>query len=125
MSPLAEAIYEILRLRISWPDPRITYAELAEELRETSEEFGGIYARSRHLYAALDEVGQECRQHRLPPLPALVVRADTRRPGAAYFAGKDSGIVYRGEKVAAWRRELEAVKQAAYPPRQGPTFRPS
>jgi hypothetical protein len=117
MSPLAESIYEILRLRTSRPDPRITYAELAEQLRETTEEFANIYARSRHLYAALGEVGQECRRRGLPSLPALVVRADTRRPGAAYFQGKCSGSVYRGEKVAAWRRELEAVAQAIFPPR--------
>ena len=117
MSPLAETIYEILRLRTSRSDPRITYGELAEQLRESSEEFADIYARSQHLYAALGEVGQECRRRGLPPLPALVVRADTRCPGAAYFQGKCSGIVYRGEKVAAWRSEVEAVKRTTYPPR--------
>jgi hypothetical protein len=117
MSPLAEAVYAILRGRTSQPDPRITYAELAELLREGCEEFEAVYARSRPLYAALGEVGAECRRLRLPPLPALVVRADTRRPGAAYFAGRCTGTVYHGEQVAAWRRDLEAVRQAAFPPR--------
>ena len=32
----------------------------------------------RELYAALWEVGDACRHLDLPPLPALVVRADTR-----------------------------------------------
>jgi hypothetical protein len=117
VSPLAEAIYEILRLRVALPEPRVTYKELAEQLRDASEEFESIYPRSRQLYAALAEVGRECRRLRLPPLPALVVRSDTKRPGAAYYEGRCSGVVPRGEGVEAWRRDLEAVKRATYPPR--------
>jgi hypothetical protein len=114
MSPLARAVYDILQQRTSLPDPRITYAELAAALRAVSDEFEHVHHRTRPLYTALDEVGMECRRLGLPPLPALVVRADTRRPGEAYYA---SGLVYRGERVAAWRRDLEAVRQATYPPR--------
>ncbi len=116
MSPLAEAVYEILRARVPQPDPRITYKELAAQLRESAEEFADVHHRNRELYAALGEVGHECRRLALPALPALVVRADTGRPGQAYFEGTCSGVVYRGEKVSAWRRELEAVKLATYPP---------
>lgn len=115
MSPLADAIYAILRSRVSDADPRITYAELAEQLRDCGEDFEHIHHRNRELYAALTEVGQECRRRRLPPLPALVVRADTGRPGAAYYASKRSRLLYHGERVAAWRRDLEAVKRARYP----------
>jgi hypothetical protein len=118
MSPLAEAIYEILRQRLSETDPRVSYAELAEVLRDLSTDFEAIYHRSQQLYAALGEIGQECRRLRLPPLPALVVRADTRRPGAAYYEGRCSGLMYHGERVAAWRRDLEAVRQATYPERR-------
>src|SRR5438309_4540424 len=110
MSPLAAAIYDILRARIRLREPRITYAELAEALRDTSEEFEYVHHRNQRLYLALAEVGKECRRLKRPPLPALVVRADTRRPGAAYYTGK-----YKGEQVAAWRRDLDAVKQATYP----------
>jgi hypothetical protein len=116
VSPLAEATYEILRLRLALSDPRITYAELARQLRDAGEAFEFIYHRSRELYAALNEVGQACRRLGLPPLPALVVRADTRRPGAAYFAGRCAGVA-RGEGVAAWQEDLEAVKRTTYPPR--------
>jgi hypothetical protein len=115
VSPLAEAVYEILRCRTFLPEPRITYAELAGQLRDTSEEFEPITHRSRQLYAALAEVGAACRRLRLPPLPALVVRADTRRPGAAYYEGRCSGTVFKGSQVAAWRRDLEAVRGTAYP----------
>jgi hypothetical protein len=117
VSPLAKAAYEILRLRLMRAEPRITYAQLAEQLRDASEEFEHIFHRSQELYAALGEVGRECRRLRLPPLPALVVRADTKRPGAAYYAGKCSGTVSKGDQVAAWQRDLEMVKCSTYPPR--------
>jgi hypothetical protein len=117
VSPLAEAIYGILRLRPALPEPRITYAELARTLRDTSETFETIFPRSRELYAALDEVGQECRRLGLPPLPALVVRADTKRPGSAYRAESSSSPLTRGEAAAAWRNDLEAVKRTVYPAR--------
>lgn len=118
MSPLAASVYDLLRARTRLADPRITYAELAEALRNTSDEIEYVHHRNRQLYAALAEVGKECRRLKLPPLPALVVRADTRRPGEAYYAGKCTGVVYKGEQVAAWRRDLEAVKRAAYPRRK-------
>jgi hypothetical protein len=110
MSPLAEAIYEILRLRVRLPDPRITYAELARQLRDLSDEFETINHRSRELYTALTEIGHACRCAHLPPLPALVVRADTRRPGDAYYEGKPTA-----DGVAAWREDLEAVRRAKFP----------
>jgi hypothetical protein len=115
LSPLAEAIYALLFRRNRLADPRITYGELAETLRDISQEFEHIYPRSKELFAALGEIGKECRRLKLPPLPALVVRADSRRPGDAYFSGRCAGMRYRGELVAAWRRDLEAVKQADYP----------
>jgi hypothetical protein len=117
VSPLAEAVYAILRLRPALPEPRITYAELARTLRDTSGAFATLSHRSRELYAALTEIGRECRRLALPPLPALVVRADTRRPGDAYHAAPARRARTRGEAVAAWRRDLEAVKGAVYPPR--------
>jgi hypothetical protein len=117
MSPMAEAIYEILRRRIGRDDPRITYKELAAALRDCDEAFEYAHYRNPQLYTALGEIGRECRRARLPPMPALVVRADTRRPGDAYYAAKSSGIVYKGDSVIAWRRDLEAVKRATYPPR--------
>jgi hypothetical protein len=120
VSPLAEAVYEVLRLRTSDADPRISYADLARRLRDLSDDFETIYHRSRELYAALSEIGRECRRLKLPPLPALVVRADTRRPGAAYYEGKCSGRgVPAGRQVAAWREDLEAVRRTTYPPRRG------
>ena len=113
MSPLAAAVYAALVKRLALPDPRISYADLARLLHDVSEDFTHLFHRSRELYAALDEIGRECERRRLPPLPALVVRADSRRPGAAYFTGKHGKLRYKGEQVAAWQRDLEAVKAAA------------
>ena len=115
MSPLAEIIYSILSGRTSLEEPRITYAELAAQVRDASEEFDYVHHRNRQLYVALAEVGAECRRLKLPPLPALVVRADARRPGEAYYEGRCSGV-YRGQRIAAWRNDLEAVKGTEYPP---------
>ncbi len=113
MSPLATAVYTILRARLKLADPRITYGELASELRNQSDEFENITARHRDLYASLWEIGRECRRLKIPPLPALVVRADSRRPGDAYYEGMTAK--YRGERIARWRKDLEAVKTAKYP----------
>ncbi|MGH7173033.1 MAG: hypothetical protein ACRELG_22350 [Gemmataceae bacterium] len=117
MSPLAAIIYDILRRRTALDDPRITYAELAEQIRDAGDEFEYVHHRNRQLYVALGEVGAECRRLRLPPLPALVVRADTGRPGEAYYEGTCTGVVFRGERIASWRADLEAVKGTAYPAR--------
>src|SRR5947209_6999642 len=87
MSPLARAVYHILRQRPGLADPRVTYKELACQLRDAGPAFEHLTHRSAELYAALWEVGDACRHLNLPPLPALVVRADTRRPGDAYFSG--------------------------------------
>jgi hypothetical protein len=88
-------------------------------LRETSEDFDHIHHRSRELYAILGEVAQACHRLRLPSLAALVVRADTRRPGEAYYQGRTPPLRSKGEKVSAWRQELEDASQAVYPPTPG------
>lgn len=120
MSPLAAAVYDILRQRPGLPDPRITYAQLAGQLRDASDDFEHISHRSQPLYAALCEVGDECRRLRLPSLAALVVRADSGCPGAAYFEGREPPLRFRGEQRAAWEEDLEAVRQAVYPARAAP-----
>jgi hypothetical protein len=114
MTALAEAIYDVLRLRLDQPDPRISYAELARALREVDSSFEHLTHRSREMYSSLCEIGELCRKRNLPPLPALVVRADTRRPGEAYYEGMSQA--YKGERIAAWREDLEAVCATEYPP---------
>ncbi len=117
MSPLAEVVYDILRRRTLLDDPRITYAELAELARDAGDDFGWVHHRNPQFYRALAEIGNCCRLMGMPPLPALVVRADTRRPGDAYYDDKCRGGQTRGERIAAWREDFEAVRRATYPSR--------
>lgn len=123
LPPLAAAVYDILRARPGLPDPRITYAELAALLRETAEDFEHVSHRSRPLYAALGEVADECVRLGLPSLAALVVRADSRRPGDAYYESMSASLRFQGERISAWREELEAVQRAVYPPGRKPSCR--
>lgn len=113
LPPLAAAVYELLRRRVGLPDPRLSYAELARQLREIDVDFETLTHRSKELYAALWDVGDECRRRKLPPLPALVVRADSRRPGDAYFAGMD--LPTHADRVAAWQRDFDGVCGTTYP----------
>jgi hypothetical protein len=114
MTHLAKAVYGILRRRVKRSEPHITYAELARELRDADPDFETITHRSRELYTALWEVGGACKRLRLPPLPALVVRADTHRPGDAYYEGMKA--TRRGECIAIWQRDFDAVRKSRYPP---------
>jgi hypothetical protein len=87
VTALAEVIYEILRGRTSLDDPRITYAELAEQVRDAGEEFEYVHHRNRQLYVALTEVGAECRR-----LNTGVIHCDRARMywsfGRLYGAGR-------------------------------------
>lgn len=113
MTSLARSIYRLLVARLGEDDARISYKELGIALRELSDEFEHINQRSHSMYTALAEVSEVCRERKLPCLAALVVRSDSRRPGEAYFHGMASP--YRGERIQAWREEVEAVRQAEYP----------
>jgi hypothetical protein len=53
VTALAEVSYDILRGRTSLDDPRITYAELAELVRDAGEEFECVHHRNRQLYVSV------------------------------------------------------------------------
>jgi hypothetical protein len=122
MSPLAEAIYEILRRRVKErvkeEDPRITYKDLALALRDFDDAFEHAHHRNPQLYLALGELGRECRRLKLPPMPALVVRSDSKRPGDAYFESKSMLKLFKDDRINVWRRDVEAVRRTKYPKRK-------
>ena len=111
MSPLARRIYSQLRRRVNTAQPSITYGELATEL--------AIHQRSPKLHAALGEVTNACRHAALPCLPALVWRADMRRPSAGYYKAAHPRAATDAARISAWQREHAAVIVAAarFPPR--------
>jgi hypothetical protein len=100
MSPLASKIYRVLRARLR-RRPSITYGELARAI--------DVHARSPALHAALGEVANACRHQQLPVLPAIVWRADSRRPSDGYYKVAHPRAHTEEARVAAWEREHARV----------------
>jgi hypothetical protein len=114
-SLLAAAIYKLLVRRLHGRTPTLTYGELVRALAPRHV----THRRSPALHAALGEVSLACRARGLPCLPALVHRADTGRPGPAYFRTAHPRVRAEAAQRAAWDVELAAVviAEARYPPR--------
>jgi hypothetical protein len=114
LSPLAEAIYEILAVRANRRHSPMTYLELTKTLRSPHD---GLAPNAPELSQALGEVGTACREHGMPTLTALVVRGADRNPGGGYYhmfhpeVGND--LARRRE---AWENELTALKSTDFPP---------
>ena len=104
MTPLARRVYSHLRRRAA-SSTSISYGELATTL--------AVHQRSPKLHAALGEVSNACRHASLPCLPALVWRADTRRPSAGYYKVAHPRAATDRARIAAWEREHAAVLAAA------------
>lgn len=118
MTPLAQAIYEILRARVPRDDCRISYGQLVELLPR---HHGITYANDSRLREALGEIVAACCRHQLPALPAIVVQQDdegepTGEPGNGYFevthpeTGRDAEL-----RTIAWYREWQRVIVTTYP----------
>ena len=114
MTPLAQRIYQQLLRRAHSATPSITYAELASALGRHA-----VHPRSPRLHAALGEVTNACRHEGLPCLPALVWRADRRRPSDGYYKAAHPRAHTEAARISAWEREHAKVlaKIDRYPPR--------
>jgi hypothetical protein len=110
MSPLATKIYRHLRHRAATKRPSITYRELAAAVSE-------MHPRDPRLHAALGEVANACRHAQLPCLPAIVWRADTRRPSAGYYKVAHPRAHTDDAKRTAWAREHARVVATSFPAR--------
>jgi hypothetical protein len=117
MSPLGDAIYQILAKRVGLKNPLITYYKLVESLPTLEPPYNDITPNDERLSRSLGEVGRDCHDHGLPTLTALVIRSIEQSPGAGYYhqfhseTGNDP--VRRREE---WEQELERLKTAKYPP---------
>jgi len=110
MSPLATAIYKQLRRRLRTDRPSLTYADLAQGLDYRH----ATHPRSPRLHAALGEVTEACRQAGLPCLPAIVWRADRKRPSAGYYKLAHPRATTDEARIAAWEREhARVIREAA------------
>ena len=104
MTPFATSIYRLLLRQARKAEPSITYGALAARIE--------IHARSPKLHAALGEISQACRHEGLPCLPAIVWRADTRRPSDGYYKVAHPRAHTDESRIAAWEREHEHVLRA-------------
>ncbi|HEY5920612.1 MAG TPA: hypothetical protein VIV11_03030 [Kofleriaceae bacterium] len=101
MSPLAHRIYKQLLAQVRRNKPSITYGQLASAV--------DVHPRSPALHAALGEVANACRHQQLPCLPAIVWRADAKRPSAGYYKVAHPRAHTDEARVSAWEREHARV----------------
>jgi len=101
MSPLAHRIYKHLLGRVCRNKASITYGELASAV--------DVHPRSPKLHAALGELTNACRHRQLPCLPAIVWRADSKRPSDGYYKVAHPRAHTDETRVAAWEREHARV----------------
>jgi len=101
MSPLATRVYKQLLSSLRRNKISMTYAELAAAVE--------VHHRNPHLHAALGEVTNACRHLQLPCLPAMVWRADVRRPSEGYYKVAHPRAQTDDARLAAWEREHARV----------------
>ena len=116
MSPLADAIYNVLyRLVPTADDPRITRAELSKRIRADGCHIDG---KSTKVAEALTEIAQLCLEQGIPVLPAIVVKAVKGRaelPEVWYFHLVHPHATTDDERREAWEAEMQKVKRTSYP----------
>jgi hypothetical protein len=120
VSPLAATIYAVLRtLAPCRGDPRLSYADLLSRLPDRFSHLDlEDPAHRDQISQALGEIVLACRARGLPALPALVVRlveGELEYPGVGYHGLAHPEAADEIERLAAWGRELEAVKRTTYP----------
>jgi hypothetical protein len=116
MSPLAEAIYQVLFKRVKLKIPVITYTALVQALPPLDPPDDGVTPADKRLFNALGEVGIACREQGLATISALVIRGADKAPGAGYyrmFHPKIGADPVRRQE--AWSQDLEQVKNCNFP----------
>jgi hypothetical protein len=105
MSPIANSIYKHLLSTVRKNKTSITYGDLAKAVR--------VHPRSPALHTALGEVTNACRHAQLPALPAIVCRADSKRPSDGYYKAAHPRAHTDEARVSAWEREHAKFISAA------------
>jgi hypothetical protein len=105
MSPLANQIYKHLLSQVRRNNASITYGQLATAV--------DVHPRSRTLHVALGEVTNACRHAHLPALPAIVCRADSKRPSDGYYKAAHPRAQTDEARLSAWEREHARVLRSA------------
>jgi hypothetical protein len=117
MSPLAMAMYQVLRMRLPKPIARkalIDHAELISELYRYPDAPQDLDPRDPRIDQAAVELAEWCRAAKLPLISALVIHGDTRLPADTYFAAAHPGLADEPRREA-WENELKEVIMTFYP----------
>lgn len=111
VSPLATAVYEVLRRRVPAAKPEISYEELCAKLPPA---LGNIEPNDQRLWIALGDIVRACRAADLPAISAIVVNKHTRIPGKLYYS-----VAHPNEDephaMVAWGHEVLKVRVTTYP----------
>jgi len=116
LSMLANAIYQVLRQRVPGRHADIPYRQLVEQLPPLARPYQDLHWRDPRLDEALGEIVTACRAAQLPALSAIVVNAETGRPGRQYYPLAHPGVRDEVEQEVLWAREREQVLVTGYPP---------
>ena len=115
MSPLANAIYQILRAQVPSEDGRINYQRMVEQLPA---QHGITSPNDARLNSAYSEITDACRQNGLPAIMAILVRLDENgelgTPGPGYYPAAHPGM-NRADAFIAWALEYEQARLTVYP----------
>lgn len=113
MSPLAAAIYAVLRGRVPARRPELSYTDLVGLLPAP---WNSLDPDSDLLARALGELVAGCRAEGLPAISAMVVRHRERVPGPGYYPMAHPAEASDTPKaMIAWANELEQVRKTKYP----------
>jgi hypothetical protein len=117
MSPIAEAMFHVLRIRTPKPVPRracIDYSELVAEIFRYPEVPPDLdHHDDARVNDAIRELIEGCRAQNLPNIAALVMNERTHQPIALVQTE-----LYGGEGEAAlakWEAEMKEVAMTFYP----------
>lgn len=117
MSPLAAAVYQVLRMRLPKPIARkalIDHSELIAELYRYPDAPQDLDLRDPRINAAAVELVEPCRAAKLPLISALIIPGDTREPHDSYYAAAHPSATAETRREA-WDNELKEVIMTFYP----------
>jgi hypothetical protein len=113
MSPLAQSIYDVLRIRVPALRPELSYADLVAALPNP---WNSLPPDGQQLADALGELVRACRSKELPAIAAMVIRHRERVPGPGYYpVAHPDEADDPATAMIAWGNELMQVRKTAYP----------
>lgn len=119
MGPIAQAIYQVLRMRTPKPVPRKALIAFAELVSEASRYEGVPDDLDHHgdprVDEAIVEIIEACREEKLPQIASLILNPTAYGPLALYSKTAHPTATTPESQTAAWEKELKEVVITFYP----------